>query len=220
MKKDITILFDLDGTLIDSTDAILESFYFAFNEQNYHFAKDDEAIKKHIGYPLEIMFNNLGIEISKTTKFVESYKNHYRNIYKHKTVLLNEAYEAVQLASKFANLGVVTTKTTKFSTPLMENFNLLECFDTFIGRQEVKNPKPNPEPIFKALENLQIEPSKNVYMIGDTKLDLIAANSANISSIGVLCGYGYKEELLKYTPLIATNSLEAVKKVVTLTSKA
>ena len=48
-------------------------------------------------------------------------------------------------------------------------------------------------------------------MIGDTKLDLIAAREANINSIGVLCGYGEKEELLKYTNYIEKDSLNAIK---------
>ena len=48
-------------------------------------------------------------------------------------------------------------------------------------------------------------------MIGDTKLDLIASQAANISSIGVLCGYGKEEELKLYTSQIATNSLDAIK---------
>ena len=50
-----------------------------------------------------------------------------------------------------------------------------------------------------------------VWMIGDTKLDLIAAKQANINSIGVLCGYGDKEELGKYTQYIESDSLSAVK---------
>jgi len=211
IKKDITILFDLDGTLIDSTEAILESFYYAFKDQKYNFDGDDENIKKEIGYPLDIMFENLGVQRDIVWDFVDSYKIHYRKISKEKTFMLEGAIESVKLASTFARIGVVTTKTTQYSIPLLEYFGIIKYFETIIGRQEVENPKPHPEPIYKALENMDIKPSSNVYMIGDTKLDLIASQSAKISAIGVLCGYGKKEELLKYTSQIATNSLEAIK---------
>jgi len=211
MNKKLTILFDLDGTLIDSTDAILESFYFAFDEQNFHFTGTQQHIKDEIGYPLDVMFETLGVNKSKVWDFVTSYKKHYREISEEKTVLLPDAFEAVKEASKIATLGVVTTKTTQYSIPLLKSFKIFDYFDTIIGRQEVEHPKPHPEPILKALENLGIKDNKNVYIIGDTKLDLIAANSANIKSVGVLCGYGYEEELRKYTNNIATNSLNAIK---------
>jgi len=220
MNKNITILFDLDGTLIDSTEAILESFYYTFQKQKFEFHGDDEEIKSHIGYPLDIMFTNLGVEQKKVMDFVNSYKEYYRKISEEKTFLLDFVEEAVQEAFTFARLGVVTTKTTQYSIPLLKNLALFEYFETIIGRQEVKNPKPDPEPIQMALKNMKINPSRDVFMIGDTKLDLIAANRANISSCGVLSGYGYKKELSCYTPFVTTNTLEAVKLIKSSISKA
>ncbi len=219
-NKNITILFDLDGTLIDSTEAILESFYYAFNKQGYNFSGDDEEIKSHIGYPLDIMFANLGIEKEKVVDFVNSYKENYQKISEEKTILLEFAKEAVEEASKFAKLAVVTTKTTKYSIPLLKNLGIFEYFEVIIGRQEVQNPKPDPEPIEVALKKMKIVPSRDVFMIGDTKLDLIAANRANVSSCGVLCGYGYKKELCCYTPYVTTNALEAVNLIKSTISKA
>jgi len=219
-KKNIIILFDLDGTLIDSTEAILESFHYTFKKQDFNFMGDDEEIKSHIGYPLDVMFSALGVEQNKVIDFVESYKEKYREISKEKTVLLEYAKQSVQEAAKFARLGVVTTKTTQYSIPLLKNLDLYEYFETIIGRQEVKNPKPDPEPIEVALKNMKVEASRDIFMIGDTKLDLIAANRANISSCGVLSGYGYKKELNSYTPYVTTNALEAVNLIKNIISKA
>lgn len=219
-KKKITILFDLDGTLIDSTEAILESFHYAFQKQGFNFTGDDEEIKSHIGYPLDIMFVALGVEKNVVMDFVDSYKENYQRISEEKTVLLDFAKESVAEAAKFARLAVVTTKTTKYTIILLKKLGIFEYFETIIGRQEVKNPKPDPEPVLTALKKMNIVPSRDVFMIGDTKLDLIAANSASISSCGVLCGYGYKKELCCYTPLVTTNALEAVNLIKSTVSKA
>ena len=208
-----TILFDLDGTLIDSTEAILESFQYAFDKQNFRFKGTSEDIKNEIGYPLDVMFHTLGVKKDMVWDFVDSYKEHYREISDQKTVLLPNATEAVELAHSFATLAVVTTKTSEYSRILLEKLGLMEYFEVLIGRQEVTHPKPHPEPIFKALEALKVEPSKDIYMIGDTKLDLIAANDAQINSIGVLCGYGTQEELVKYSSNIVADSLQAVKTI-------
>ena len=211
MNKNIIILFDLDGTLIDSTDAIVSTFKHSFNELAFDFKGDDETIKSLIGYPLDIMYKNLGVEESKVWDFVEAYKNRYRVISKAQTTLLKNAFEAVELASKIARVSVVTTKTRMYTMPLIEHFNISQFFEIVTGRENVQNPKPHPEPILITLEQMNYDKNKdNVWMIGDTKLDLIAANEAKINSIGVLCGYGQEDELKQYTSYIQDDSLKAV----------
>lgn len=217
MEKNKIIFFDLDGTLIDSTEAIVSTFYHSFKELGFDFNGDDETIKSLIGYPLDIMYKELGVDESKVWDFVDSYKNRYRVISKEQTVLLENAYEAVYEASLFARVSVVTTKTRMFTIPLLEHFNIAQFFEVVTGRENVQNPKPHPEPILITLEQMNYDKNKHsVWMIGDTKLDLIAANDANVNSIGVLCGYGDKEELLKYTNIIKSNALDAINHIKTL----
>jgi phosphoglycolate phosphatase len=219
MDKKITILFDLDGTLIDSTEAIVGCFYHSFKELNYDFQGDEEDIKNEIGYPLDVMYATLGVPATDVMNFVNSYKQEYRKVSEAKTFLLEDAYEAVKLASTFARLGVVTTKTTEYSIPLLKNFKIFDFFETIIGRQEVTNPKPHPEPIQKAIANLNVTTDDIIYMIGDTKLDLIAANEAGVKGVGVLCGYGKEQDLKNYTSEIYTNSLTAIEGIKNNTEK-
>jgi phosphoglycolate phosphatase len=204
-----TILFDLDGTLIDSTDAILESFgvaYETFGKQ----VPDDEAIKKLIGHPLDLMFTMLGIEPLEANDYVLAYKEHYRLISRKKTTLLPLAYEAVKQASKMATLGVVTTKTARYSEELLEHLGLMHHFKVLIGRENVTHPKPHPEPIQKAMAALNAD-LKNTWMVGDTPMDLLCAKEAGVQGIGVLCGYASRYDLQKHTDLIVSDALDAVK---------
>ena len=211
------ILFDLDGTLIDSTDAIVSTFRFAFKEQGFDFRGSDKNIKDLIGYPLDIMFERLGVSKQKVWDYVDSYKNRYRVISVEQTTLLENAFEAVQLASKIARVSVVTTKTRMYTIPILDNFNITQYFEVITGRENVENPKPHPEPILKTLAQMNYDRSKEeVYMIGDTKLDLICANEAKVNAIGVLCGYSDEEELLKYTNIVKKDALEAIKYISTL----
>ena len=205
------ILFDLDGTLIDSTEAILESFHNSFDVHNYPHA-DDEAIKALIGHPLDVMYRALGVDEARVWDFVNTYKEHYRKISTQKTVLLENAKEAVEEAHKFATLGIVTTKTGKYSRVLMEHFGLMDRFDVLIGREDVTEPKPNAEPILKALQQLKLNDNndEDVWMIGDTTMDLIAAKNAGVKAIAVASGYDVEEELCKECDIVLRDSLDAV----------
>lgn len=205
-----TILFDLDGTLIDSTEAILESFRHSLNVMNHRATISDEAIKELIGYPLDTMFRRLGCEAESVEAFVHTYKEHYRAISCQKTLLLPCALEAVKEASAFARLGIVTTKTGQYSRELMEHFEIMNYFEVLIGREHVENPKPHPEPIYKALEQMGGIHEK-IWMIGDTRLDIEASNRAGIQSVAVSSGYDNVEQLRTLTDIIQLDALEAVR---------
>ncbi|WP_281951553.1 HAD family hydrolase [Nitrosophilus kaiyonis] len=207
MKK-TTILFDLDGTLIDSTEAILESFDYAFKKINLS-TPSKEKILSLIGHPLDFMFFHLGIK-KDIEKFVKAYKENYRVISKFKTKLLPYAKDSIEYAHSFAKLGVVTTKTGLYSKELLEYFEVSKFFDVVIGREDVINPKPHPEPILKAMHFMN-SLKEHTWMIGDTCLDIESANAADIKSIALTCGYGSLNELKRCAIHIKNDSFEAVK---------
>jgi phosphoglycolate phosphatase len=176
MEKKLIILFDLDGTLIDSTDAILETFHHSFKVHNYPTPKDED-ITALIGYPLDVMYRELGVDEDVVWDYVHTYKEYYRVISTQKTTLIVNAKEAVTQANEFATLGIVKT---------------------------------NAEPLMKALEVLDAT-NREIWMIGDTKLDLMSAKNAGVNSIGVLSGYDNCDILKQHTDMIFSDALEAVK---------
>ncbi len=211
LREPVTILFDLDGTLIDSTEAILESFRHAFDLFE-EVAPADEEIKRLIGHPLDVMFESLGAKGHPTDEYVAAYKEHYRLISREKTVPLPGAKEAVEEAAEFALLGVVTTKTARYSVELLEHMGLMDLFEVLVGREDVDNPKPHPEPIFKALDLLE-RGARNCWMVGDTLLDVDAAKAAGVTPFALTCGYGDAEELAGATEHLAEDAVSAVKTI-------
>lgn len=203
-----TILFDLDGTLIDSTDAILNSFQGAFKALGLT-SKNNEEIKNLIGYPLEQMFRMLYPDkVNLSKEFVLAYREIYAQIYLEQTTLLPKAKEALELGSEIADLGIVTTKGGKFTPILLDYLGVKKFFKTLITFEDVINPKPSSEPIILALKRLN-KTQENAYMIGDTILDIQAAISANITPLALTCGYGNENELKAHS-MVFLNAYEAV----------
>jgi len=206
------ILFDLDGTIIDSTEAILASFKKSFEYFGKMAPKEDEILPQ-IGHPLFDMFVNLGVNKSRAQDFVDVYKDNYKRVHTKKTKLLPKAKEAVELASEKARLGVVTTKTGKYSIELMEHFGLMKYFEVLIGSEDVLNHKPHPEPILKALEIMDVTYRNNIYMIGDTCMDILAASNAGILGIGVEFKYTSLKDLKVCSPVVKSGVFEAVSNI-------
>ncbi|MGI0439966.1 HAD family hydrolase [Helicobacter himalayensis] len=214
MNKEAVILFDLDGTLIDSTPAIVESFLHAYKVHNVP-PPTREGIVQSIGHTLDSMFAQNGVKSEEIESYVSAYRECYRARMEEGTTLLGGAKEAILQAYSFATLGVVTTKRGDFSAKLLESFGVLEYFAIVLGIEKVEKPKPDSEPILKALEWIEANLGRSIarekcFMVGDTILDLQAAKNANINGIGVLCGYGSKQSLESFNTPLCKNALEAV----------
>ncbi len=178
-----------------------------------------ENIKALIGHPLDYMFSHLGIDKKRVWDFVKVYKRHYRKRSKAMTKFLPNAPEAIEEAASFARLGVVTTKTGEYSRILLEHMGVMHHFEVLVGREHVTYPKPHPEPILKALNQMQREADENVWMVGDTCMDIISAKEAGINAVGVLSGYGSEKDLQRCSNFLQNDALSAIKLINLLNKK-
>ena len=216
-KNDFVILFDLDGTLIDSTEAILHSFQRSFEELGGVYPGDD-AVRALVGHPLAEMYCSYGVSEERVEEYVACYKRNYRQVHTRKTVLLPGTRKAVETAASFARLGVVTTKTGKYSRQLLEHFGLMAYFDVLIGSEDVRRHKPHPEPVHAALEAMGGS-REGCWLIGDTCLDVGAALAAGVAPLGVACGYGSQQALQECGAPVCPDALAAVKKILKTVGK-
>lgn len=209
--KRAIILFDFDGTLIDSTPAIYASFCAALANNGFALPSQ-ESVEGCIGYTLHDMFAIHGVAPEMLQQCVDDYRASYRAQMERGTVLLPKVREAIALASTFAFLGIVTTKRGDYSRALLQSFGIAEHFACVVGIEDTPSPKPAPEPILCALEAIA-RPEiarEHIFMIGDTLLDLHAARAADVRGLGVLCGFGQEADLRAFGAPLFASALEAV----------
>ena len=189
-----TIFFDLDGTLTDSAPGIIHSVQYALTK--YGIEAEENNLRSFIGPPLVHSFQErFGFDHDKALEAVA----YYREYFTAGGMFENSVYPGVEemlqkLKEDGLMLAVATSKPELFSKQILEHFALTRYF-VFIGGAAMDETRTTKvEVLSYALRELQVDPAKAV-MIGDRENDMEAASLLGTESIGVLYGYGSKEEL-------------------------
>ena len=190
------IIFDLDGTLIDSVGAITESVNVALREMGLP-EKDQAVVSRLLGIPFErrcIELIGTGDDDS-IERFVTIFRDHYRRICLDSSRLLPAAESTLRyLAARPVAIGVATSKPREFAEMTLEHLGCRQFFPVLVGPEDVEHVKPDPEPIEKAARRLDVSPADCVY-VGDTPIDIEAAHAADARCIGVCSGAYSRAEL-------------------------
>jgi pyrophosphatase PpaX len=184
LSKINTLLFDLDGTLVNTNEIILESYKHAFNTHLPNNAFSRQDIIDMIGPPLGEIFSMYTKSPFKVKKMIETYREFYKR-HEHEYFYLYEGvYDALKtLKSMNYNLAIVTSKFLISAQPSLLHFDLKSLFDVIVTLDDVENPKPD-----KAAVDVALNHFNNVdkaLMIGDNASDILSAKSAGILSAGV-----------------------------------
>ena len=184
MKKLDTILFDLDGTLIDTNDIIVRSFRSTFDRHFPDVLVTDEDIHSFIGPTLQQTFSNYTKDPFLIQDMIDSYREFYVEYEVGNFNIYPDVLEVVtDLKEKGYNLGILTSKFKVAAWPSFTHYGLENIFDAFTALDDVEYPKPHANAVETALKNFPNH--QKAIMIGDNQGDVLAGKNAGIYSAGV-----------------------------------
>ena len=195
------IIFDLDGTLLNTVDDIKNSLNYVLKENNFPICTL-EQVKKSLGYGSLSLIKD-SVPTNTSDILINKVYNEYVDYYTKNNNDLTRPYEDIMTLLKLlkANkylLAITSNKMQEAVTELNEN-TFEGLIDVAIGERKTLKLKPDPEMLILALEELGLKPNEVIY-VGDTEVDLLTAKNANLKSIAVTWGFRTKKELLKNSP--------------------
>lgn len=189
-------LFDLDGTIIDSSKGITNAVKYSLNILGYEIP-NQEILNKFIGPPLDDSYSKyFGMDEVICNKAIKYFKKYYESQGMYELKIYDDLEELLSKLSKRHKLYVATSKDEKNANKIIKNLKIDKYFN-YIAGASLETGRSRKEDVIKYLLQREKENLKNneIIMVGDTKFDIIGANMNNMKSIGVLYGFGTREEL-------------------------
>ncbi len=184
MTKLNTVLFDLDGTLVDSNEIIIASYIHAYKSHLPGRVPARETIIEQIGPPLKETFSKHTTDAETLKKLIATYLDHYR-ANEHAYFCLYDGVVDVleRLKTRGVNLGIVTSKFKEAAMPSIRHFGLDEYLDCIVTLDDVDEPKPSAEGVQRALEHF--DNVRGALFVGDNESDILAGRRAGVLTAGV-----------------------------------
>lgn len=211
MKK--TVIFDLDGTLLDSIEDIASSMNKVLESLQLPTHKIEDY-KHFVGGGVDILVENALSNQSREIKdeVIKRFKIEYDGKLHSKTLPYDGIYELLDELKKLdINLAVLSNKPHEFTVSYVNHFFKNYNFKEIHGQKKDVPKKPDPKAALDIVKCLDSS-CENTYFIGDTKIDMQTAKSANMTAIGVLWGFRDEKELRDFgADFIVSNPLEILK---------
>lgn len=201
------VLFDLDGTLIDTIDMIRASMRYA-TEAVLGAALPDEVLMRNVGVPLAQQMREFSE--AHADELLRTYREHNARVH---DAMIRE-YPGVddalaKLAARGLRLGIVTSKSRPVALRGLERFSLERFFETVVTCDDVDRFKPDPFPLFAAAKALDVEIERCAY-VGDSPHDMTAAVASGCVSIAALWGAFSADTVLAPGPSYQASSMADV----------
>lgn len=192
-----TLLFDLDGTLIDTNELIVQSFLHTLGKYRPNeYARED--VYQFMGPTLEESFTKVNAE--KMEEMTATYRAFNKQEHDNYVKEFDTVYETIKtLKEQGFKLGIVTTKVRDVVMMGMNLTRLTEFFDVIVTIDDVENAKPHPEPVQKAMALLGSIPEETI-MVGDNYHDIEGGQNAGVKTAAVAWSIKGKEFLASYNP--------------------
>lgn len=208
LQEKTVLLFDLDGTLVDSAPDLALALNRTLKDLNKA-EFDQKTIHNWVGNGAKTLVEralssssdiNEQLEPALINDALGIFLHHYQNGLCIASTLYNDVKEGLFIlkASGF-RLAIITNKPEAFVQPILSGLGIGGLFEIIIGGDTLAQRKPHPAPLNYALEQLNVT-AQQCLMIGDSKNDILAAQAANIESAALTYGYNYGEDINKYKP--------------------
>ena len=215
MHKYDFVIFDFDGTVIDTGEGILKSLQYAFEAQG-HPIPDLSDMKKFIGPPIHYSFTTFyGVSEDDVGDYIKSYRQRYREKGVYEARVYDGMVETLQtLRANGVRLGIASSKPETLIYDVMAHFHLTDLFDAVVGtRFDDSNHAGKADLVRASMQKLGAADKGRVLMVGDRCFDIDGAAGAGVDSCGVLFGYGSQAEFEAHG---ATHIIAAAKELLPL----
>jgi len=202
------LLFDLDGTLVDSAPDLALALNRTLRDLNKD-EFDQQTIRGWVGNGAKVLVQrglsgsasiNTQLDAALIEDALTIFLAHYQQCLCVDSVLYSDVKKGLfALKSSGYRLAIITNKPAIFIQPILDGLGIDNVFELLIGGDTLAETKPDPAPLNYALAQLNVT-AQQCLMIGDSKNDILAAKAANIDSIGLTYGYNYGEDIALYQP--------------------
>jgi pyrophosphatase PpaX len=197
--RPFAVLFDLDGTLIDSIGLILSSARHAFRDRPDAAPSDDEWLSG-VGIPLATMLRRYAIDDADLARLIAAYREHQHAHHDRMIRCYDTVVETVQWLHRDGHpMAIVTSKGDALAKRGLEHVGIAQYMATIVGCDSTKRHKPDPEPVRVALDRLGYAPHEAIF-VGDSVHDIAAGNAAGVATVAALWGPFRREQLAPSHP--------------------
>ena len=188
------MLFDLDGTIIDSIGLIIDSYRHTVRTHGLPERSEAEWLRG-LGTPLRSQFGPMVDTVEQMEALIATYREYNLANHDSRVTAYPGMIEVIrQLKVSGHRLGLVTSKQRHGALRGLSLVGVAECFDALVCCDEVTNPKPHPEPVIKAVDLLGANPAET-FFVGDSPHDMRAGRGAGVKTVAVLWGPFDRDEL-------------------------
>lgn len=208
-----TILFDLDGTLIDSIELILNSARYAFEKLEREAPSDSEWLAG-VGIPLFTMFGRYARDKDDVGVLIAAYREYQFANHDRLTRCYDNVVDTVKsLKERGHEIGIVTSKSEALALRGLAHVGLARYMDTIVGCDGSTRHKPDPEPVQIALARLDCPPADALF-VGDSVHDIIAGNAAGVRTVAATWGAFKRSDLESARPSLYLDNVSALLQIV------
>jgi pyrophosphatase PpaX len=195
----LAVLFDLDGTLLNTIELLLSSVRHAFRDRTGRVPTTEEWIAG-IGTPLASQMREYAIDEADLAALMEGYRDYQRAHHDRLTRAYDDVLDTVaSLHARGYRMGVVTSKANDIATRSISFVGLDRYIEVMVGYDSTTSHKPNPAPVTYALAALGVPPAAAVF-VGDSPHDMFAGNAAGVTTVGALWGPFSRAALMSAAP--------------------